>query len=302
VNARFEALLRVMPMLAVIAALALGGWLAARWFWYFASPTEAPVAPPRDPIVLSAAAQTVAGAHLFGIAPSPVRGDVVSNLNIKLKGVFASGGEALGFAIINTGSRDETARVGGEIVPGVILESVYPQYVMLRRNGALERVNLEERPRLSGPGPVRPSRTQRPAAPTPTSVRAQRAMRPEPYAPVGDVPTAPPPPVGEVPTAPPPPVAPPAPAAPVAPPAPVGPPPQTQASARGLVIQAIPQGSMLERLGLQPGDVIRSVNGEAVTSEADIARIIQSRGMQGPYTAEVMRGGTTIPMAIGGTN
>jgi len=55
---------------------------------------------------------------------------------------------------------------------------------------------------------------------------------------------------------------------------------------------------MLERLGLQPGDVIRTVNGEAVGSEADVARIVQQQGLQGTFTAEVQRGGMTIPIAV----
>jgi general secretion pathway protein C len=67
----------------------------------------------------------------------------------------------------------------------------------------------------------------------------------------------------------------------------------------GLAITSVPSGSVLERFGLQPGDVIRSVNGEAITSEADVARILQSRGLQGPFTAEVQRGGATIPIVVG---
>jgi general secretion pathway protein C len=69
---------------------------------------------------------------------------------------------------------------------------------------------------------------------------------------------------------------------------------------QGLVIQDVPPGSMLERIGLQPGDVVRSVNGEAVTSEADVARVLQQRGMQGSFTAEVQRGGMTVPIAVSG--
>ncbi len=124
-------------------------------------------------------------------------------------------------------------------------------------------------------------------------------QRPEPYAPVGDVATepqpAPQPAVG---------TPPPQPAVGTPPPQPaVAAPPSdliTSGSSQGLVIQAIPQGSMLERLGLQPGDVVRSVNGEAVTSESDVARILQQRGIQGSFSAEVQRGGMTIPLAVGG--
>ena len=69
------------------------------------------------------------------------------------------------------------------------------------------------------------------------------------------------------------------------------PPPIVTSSADGVVIQTVPPGSMLARLGLQPGDVVRSVNGERVTSEAEVARVLQQRGMQGSFSAEVLRGG-----------
>ena len=71
-----------------------------------------------------------------------------------------------------------------------------------------------------------------------------------------------------------------------------------RAAAKGLPITSVPPGSILERLGLQPGDVIRTVNGEAVASEADVARIVQQRGAQGTFVAEVQRGGMTIPIAV----
>jgi serine protease Do len=64
------------------------------------------------------------------------------------------------------------------------------------------------------------------------------------------------------------------------------------------VVGAVAPGSVLERIGLQAGDVIRSVNGEPVASEADVTRIVQSRAMQGVVTAEVTRGGTTIPLSV----
>jgi general secretion pathway protein C len=276
------------PTLAVLALLVLAGWLAARWVLYFAAPVEAPAVSGRERVQLGVAAQALSDAHLFGVAPAGAGGEAVSNLNIKLKGVFASRADAPSMAIINTGDRDETARVGGEIVPGVVLEAVHPRHVMLRRNGALERVNLEE-PQRAAAAPVpraAPRRaqalTQAPQTPLqgPARSPAARFQRPEPYAPVGDVPTEPTPV-----------------AAPAPPPAPV-PAPGVPGASQGLVIQSVPPGSLLERFGLLPGDVVRSVNGEAVRSEADVARILQGRGLQGPFTAEVERGGATVPISV----
>ena len=284
------------PTLALLALLILAGWFAARWVLYFAAPAEAPAVSGRERVQVGVAAQALADAHLFGIAPAGAGGEAVSNLNIKLKGVFAGGANASSIAIINSGDRDETARVGGEIVPGVVLETVHPQHVMLRRNGALERVNLEEpQPAAAAPVPraPRPRRAQvsnpvpQPgiAAPAPGSTAG--FQRPEPNAPVGDVASEP------APVAAPAPLQGPvtAPGAPIAPAAPGGAP-------QGLVIQSVPPGSLLERFGLLPGDVVRSVNGEVVTSEADVARILQSRGLQGQFTAEVQRGGVTVPISV----
>jgi general secretion pathway protein C len=282
------------PLLAVLALLLIAGWLAARWFLYFLAPVEMPPGHPREQVQFGPAAQALADAHLFGVAPTGAGGQVVSNLNIKLKGVFAGG--ASGAAIVNTGGKDEAARVGGEIVPGVILESVQPQYMVLRRNGALERVNIEERQQVAGAvSPVLQRRAgvrgagaapdfAQAAPPAPTRP-GPRSERPQPYAPVGDVPMEPP----SAPASAPPPAAV---AAPQPPPAPAG-------AATGLAIASVPPGSILERLGLRPGDVIRSVNGEAVMSEADVARILQGPGLQGPLTAEVQRGGVTIPVVVG---
>jgi general secretion pathway protein C len=288
------AIARITPTLATLALLVLGGFLAARWVAYFAGPSESAPPPVRERPQLGAAAQTLARAHLFGVASVA---ETVSNLNIKLRGVFAGGGTETGFAIVNAGGRDQATRIGGEVVPGVTLEAVHPGHVVLRRAGALERVNLEERVSAQGPSAALPRYAQATppaprsppgpagaaAPPSPQSPSpGARFKRPEPYAPVGDVPTEP---------------APPGPAsAPKAPP----PHPPSGAPSQGLVIQDVPPGSMLERIGLQPGDVVRSVNGEAVTSEADVARVLQQRGMQGSFTAEVQRGGMTVPIAVSG--
>ncbi len=286
---------RFAPTLATLAALVLAGFLAARWVAYFAGAAETPPPQQRERPQLGAVAETLAGAHLFGVAPAA--GEAVSNLNIKLRGVFAGGGTDSGFAIVNAGGRDQATRIGGEVVPGVTLESVHPRHVVLRRGGALERVNLEERtsapvqvaaaPRYAQAAPPPPAPAPGAApAPAQSSNPGARFRRPEPYAPVGDVPTEAQPPA-------------PAPAPAPAPKAPA-PRPLSGAAPQGLVIQDVPPGSMLERIGLQPGDVVRSVNGEAVSSEADVARVLQQRGMQGSFSAEVQRGGMTVPIAVSG--
>jgi general secretion pathway protein C len=293
-DGRLAAMLgRALPVTAMIAALALGAWLAARWFVYFTTPPVTPAPPARETITIAAAAQTLAETHVFGVAPL-AGGLAVSSLNIKLRGVFAGTPGAPGYAIVNTGGRDQTARAGTEIVPGVALESVHAKHIVLKRNGVFERVNLEERPVLAqaaprpappspsaAPAPARPSGPAPGAAPAPSQPQqpagpGARFQRPEPYAPVGDVPTEPPPPATPAPTK----------------------PPAPQGSAQGLVVSSVPAGSVLERIGLQPGDVIKSVNGQSVASEADVARVLKDRSPLAPVNAEVVRGGAIVPLTV----
>ena len=279
-------------LVALFLLVTVMGFFAARWVTYFAAPSEPLPQPTHERPQLGAAAQALAGAHLFGVAPA---GKTVSNLNVKLRGVFAGGGTGTGYAIVNAGGRDQATRIGGEVVPGVTLESVHAGHVVLRRAGAPERVNLEERTSAQAPAAAPPRYAQAtPPAPRPPhatgappapqspnlSTRFQRSER---YAPVGcDVASESQPP------------------APASAPAPKTPAPRPLSSglSQGLVIQDVPPGSLLERIGLQPGDLVRSVNGEAVTSEADVARVLQQRGMQGSFTAEVQRGGMTVPIAV----
>ena len=275
----------IAPLIDVAPTLALidvAGWLAARWLLYYAAPSEPLPPPARERPQLGAATQALAGAHLFGVAPA---GKTVSNLNVKLRGVFAGGGTGTGYAIVNAGGRDQATRIGGEVVPGVTLESVHAGHVVLR---------LEERTSAQAPAAAPPRYAQatppalRPppatgAPPAPQSPNlSTRFQRSERYAPVGDVASESQPP------------------APASAPAPKTPAPRPLSSglSQGLVIQDVPPGSLLERIGLQPGDLVRSVNGEAVTSEADVARVLQQRGMQGSFTAEVQRGGMTVPIAV----
>lgn len=282
---RFGTLIRrAAPAAAFAGALALGAWLGAGWFVYFTTPPVVPATPHRENITVAAAARSVAGAHVFGDAHA-AGGMAVSTLNVKLRGVFAGTAGTPGYAIVNTGGRDQPAGVGAEIAPGVALESVHARHIVVKRNGVFERVNLEERPVLAQavprPAAPPPAAAPTPASPAPGAVPAPqppragpggRFQRPEPYAPVGDVPTEPPP-------------------APPKPPAPQG-------STRGVVVSEVPPGSLLQRIGLQPGDVVASVNGQPVANEADIARVLKARSALAPVSAEIVRGGALVPITV----
>ena len=62
----------------------------------------------------------------------------------------------------------------------------------------------------------------------------------------------------------------------------------------GVEIVAAPLGSLTQRLGLQAGDVIRSIEGEAVATPRDLARIYTRYYHLPGIRGEVQRGGQTL--------
>lgn len=66
-----------------------------------------------------------------------------TQLDLSLRGVFASDSDRLVGAVIATGQgKAELFRIGEEIAPGVVLHAVAPRSVVIRRAGALERLQF----------------------------------------------------------------------------------------------------------------------------------------------------------------
>src|SRR5207244_5773957 len=61
----------------------------------------------------------------------------------------------------------------------------------------------------------------------------------------------------------------------------------------GVRMEQAPPGSLAQKLGLQPGDVIRKLNGENVASTGDLARLYTQFNVLSGVQAEVQRGGST---------
>ena len=65
----------------------------------------------------------------------------------------------------------------------------------------------------------------------------------------------------------------------------------------GVRMDAAPGGSLAQKLGLQPGDIIKKVNGQNVASPGDLARLYQQFGTLSMIQAEVQRGSATIQLS-----
>jgi S1-C subfamily serine protease len=62
----------------------------------------------------------------------------------------------------------------------------------------------------------------------------------------------------------------------------------------GAFIAAVDPGSGADQVGLEPGDVVVSIDGEAVTSSEDLARIIREQGAGDEVAIEYLRGDESL--------
>ena len=69
-----------------------------------------------------------------------------------------------------------------------------------------------------------------------------------------------------------------------------------EAGAEGLQVRGVRPGSLAEELGVRPGDRLKSVNGEAVKSAADVSRALAKD--PGRVEVKVQRGNATHSAVI----
>lgn len=250
--------------LAVAALVLLLAYQLAHWTWVFVAP--GPVAPVPDG---APAINLAAVAKLFGAGPpANSSGAVATTSGLRLKGVVAPDEGPAASAIFSTGAgKDIAVFVDREVQPGVTLVEVKPDWVVVSRGGVRERIDLETR---RGTAPAGPANGRivgfkiNVAKSSPTSFSISRhelddALRdPNQLGYLGQI----------------------------------GIPP-----GGGVRMEAAPSGSLAQKLGLQPGDIIRKVNGQGVASPGDLARLYQQFGTLSLIQAEVQRGGATIQLS-----
>src|SRR5215472_17611079 len=65
----------------------------------------------------------------------------------------------------------------------------------------------------------------------------------------------------------------------------------------GVRMEAAPAGSLAAKLGLQPGDVIKKINGQDVAGTGDLARLYQQFATTSVIQAEVQRGNALLQLS-----
>lgn len=134
-----------VPFLSLLLLPALAA-LLAHWTWRFAAPgAPQPAAGARAEVQLGAALETLRAARLFGAAAgADTTTERETTLNLKLRGVFAALGGLPALAILAVDGQDLAVATGKEVQPGVTLDAVAPDHVILVNRGARERLDLEE--------------------------------------------------------------------------------------------------------------------------------------------------------------
>jgi general secretion pathway protein C len=252
----------VVGVIAIVALTLVLAFQLAHWTWVFLAPPQVAKTPEGD-----AGVDMAAIAKLFGAAP-PASATAATLSSLRLKGVIAPDEGPLASAIFSTGAgKDIAVFVDREIAPGVKLAEVRPDHVIVSRAGVSERIELEaarSNAAKAGPrGRVQGFRVNvaRSSANSYAFSRKELddALRdPNQLSYLGVI----------------------------------GMPP-----GGGVRMEAAPSGSLANKLGLQPGDVIKKVNGQPVASSGDLARLYQQFATLNVISAEIQRGSQTLQLS-----
>ena len=244
----------------------------AQWTWLAVKPPLPPLVPapptpsPRQNIF---SLQPLLAAHLFGQVSQELRGGrlenlPISSLNLVLTGVIASASG--GYALISVnGQAQEPFSVGQAVTGNAVLQAVYPDRVVIQRNGALESLMLEGAEKTPMEQWTPPAATYRPPAASGNIVQetgtnrytvereqlAAQMRTPDFLRQATMIPS----------------------------------------KSGGFLMQQIQAGSLYEKLGLRAGDVIKVVNGLPVNSAEDAVRLYQQMSNIGAVQMEITRDG-----------
>lgn len=248
-----------------IGLLVIFCWLLARWTWLLLPQSRLPD-DRVQPLPTPAAAEKVAGSHLFGRAAgfsAPAATQVSSSSNLKLQGVFAALGSLPAFAILSVDGKPAAPfQAGKEVSPGLVLESVRPDHVMLRRQGMQERVNLQNAVAAVSPSASNEFKlnVQQRGGGSFTLSRKELSLALQDAKQLANL--------GRMSTQP----------------------------GSGMLVDDAPPGSLAAKLGLQVGDVVKNFNGQMVKSNEDVQRLVQQLSQLSQARIFVMRGGTIMQL------
>lgn len=269
-----------LPSAIALILVVLIGWQLARIAW-MAVPGPAagdPVTVPGGAAASSGSTPAgrvdvaaIANTHLFGEASSepvqPLAGPAVDNLEelaetrlaLTLKGTIAGSTERLTAAIIaDNRNEDKVYSIGDLITAGATLHSVYVDRVVLSRGGVLEVLKLpREFPKTTAPVMQQPTRVSQPAETE--SMQSIQELVTENATRLADV---------------------------------IRPTPYFEGGQQqGYRVYPGRDRRLFAALGLRPGDLIKDIDGQALTDPQQAMQIFQSLGEANQVSVTVERNG-----------
>lgn len=264
---------RTLPQaLSVLLVLAIA-WQLVQLTWLLldrgddAAPTALPPAPPSALRPQGPDIQAIANAHLFGVQQADPQADPSTapqtQMNLVLSAVFATNDPAKGLAIIGESAASANVFSVGEAVrPGTKLHAVYPDRVILDRSGQLEALALPTQ-NMAG------IKVSQAAPPRPGGSQFQQALRQ----------------IAETnPTA----------FAEIVRPQPVF----ANGVQRGYRVYPGRNRQQFARLGLQPGDLVLTINGTALDDPQRGMEIFNTMGTSDRVTVTVERNGQSQDLTL----
>lgn len=266
---------RVLPRWVVLALVIGIAWQFARIVWMLMPGSDVGAQMIAPPVQISRAntssagsvdVQAIANTHIFGEADKVetvvVPQDSYENLSetrlsLTLKGTIASPEEAHSIAIISDSRNEEKNYVIGDTVaPGASLHAIYADRVILNRGGTLEVLNLpKEFPPSATPVRRNTATVARATARTPSlqSVITENVSK------LADV---------------------------------IRPTPYYVAGQmQGFRVYPGRDRRQFAALGLRPGDLVKDIDGAALTNPAEATKIFQSLGDKEQVSVTVERNG-----------
>ncbi|TCV83405.1 type II secretion system protein N [Sulfurirhabdus autotrophica] len=241
-------------------------WFLAQWTWLVITPKTHGVS--FEKLIFSAqdSVNVIISSQLYGGVGYSHADGTLTLSNYKLHGVYSANDSQLAFAIIAVdGKPDQPFLVGDEISQSSFLNAVYPDYVEIRRQGKLERLDLDIKflsqsvdaadatefnlnVRSEGAGNFSFSRKElTKALQNPKQLKVLGNLAKPPHG-------------------------------------------------SGIAVNTAPKGSLAQKLGLQQGDLILAVNGQVASNMGIINQLYQQLNEIGQVKLQCLRNGQTLYM------
>ena len=269
------------PTLAAVVLILLIAWLLAQLTWAFLprpKPGSASYSPPPALSVRQPAAGKVADQHLFGLANQPA-GNLGNapdtTLALTLHGIVAGRNAQDSRALIVANGDEEPYAVGATVPGGAVIRAIFPDRVMLERDGRVEALRL---PKAEGnqSGPLTNANVAAPVM-NPVADEAPAGREPQNLGQLRQEIAANPQKLMDVVRA-----------------MPV----QEQGKLTGYRIYPAGNAPLFSQMGLRPGDVVTAVNGIPLTDPAQSMRVLSAVKTSDQITVTLMRNGQSQTVAL----